>query len=132
MPPRPALAKSELEVARIVWRLGSATVRQVLEQLPKNRGLELKTVQTYLRRLEAKGYVKTRKEGRSKVYIPKIRPDRVVREVVDDFIDRMFDGEAIPLLQHLINDRGLNDKEIDRLRKMLNSLEAENDESDQS
>ena len=132
MPPRPALAKSELEVARIVWRLGSATVRQVLEQLPKNRGLELKTVQTYLRRLESKGYVKTRKEGRSKVYIPKIRPDRVVREVVDDFIDRMFDGEAIPLLQHLINDRGLNDKEIDRLRKMLNSLEAENDESDQS
>ena len=132
MPPRPALAKSELEVARIVWRLGSATVRQILEQLPKNRGLELKTVQTYLRRLEAKGYVKTRKEGRSKVYIPKIRPDRVVREVVDDFIDRMFDGEAIPLLQHLINDRGLNDKEIDRLRKMLNSLEAENDESDQS
>ncbi len=132
MPPRPALAKSELEVARIVWRLGSATVRQVLEQLPKNRGLELKTVQTYLRRLESKGYVKTRKEGRSKAYIPKIRPDRVVREVVDDFIDRMFDGEAIPLLQHLINDRGLNDKEIDRLRKMLNSLEAENDESDQS
>ena len=51
MPPRPALAKSELEVARIVWRLGSATVRQILEQLPKNRGLELKTVQTYLRRL---------------------------------------------------------------------------------
>ncbi len=132
MPPRPALAKSELEVARIVWRLGSATVRQVLEQLPKNRGLELKTVQTYLRRLEAKGYVKTRKEGRSKVYIPKIRPDRVVREGVDDFIDRVFDGEAIPLIQHLINDRGLNDKEIDRLRKMLNSLEAENDESDQS
>ncbi len=132
MPPRPALAKSELEVARIVWRLGSATVRQVLEQLPKNRGLELKTVQTYLRRLEAKGYVKTRKEGRSKVYIPKIRPDRVVREVVDDFIDRMFDGEAIPLIQHLINDRGLNDKEIDRLRNMLDSLEAENDESDQS
>lgn len=132
MPPRPALAKSELEVARIVWRLGSATVRQILEQLPKNRGLELKTVQTYLRRLESKGYVKTRKEGRSKVYIPKIRPDRVVREVVDDFIDRMFDGEAIPLLQHLINDRGLNDKEIDRLRKMLNRLEAENDESDQS
>ncbi len=132
MPPRPALAKSELEVARIVWRLGSATVRQILEQLPKNRGLELKTVQTYLRRLEAKGYVKTRKEGRSKVYIPKIRPDRVVREVVDDFLDRVFDGEAIPLLQHLIDDRGLNDKEIDRLRKMLNRLEAKNDESDQS
>ena len=130
MTPRPALAKSELEVARIVWKLGSATVRQVLEQLPLNRGLELKTVQTYLRRLESKGYVRTRKEGRSKVYIPKIRPDRVLREVVNDFMDRVFDGEAIPLLQHLINDRGLSEKEIDRLRKMLNQMEGENYESD--
>ena len=132
MPPRAAMAKSELEVARIVWKLGSATVRQVLEALPKNRGLDFKTVQTYLRRLEAKGYLKTRKEGRSKVYLPKVRPDRVVREVVDDFVNRLFDGEAIPLLQHLINDRGLSDDEIRQLRKMLNHLEAEDNESDKS
>ncbi len=132
MPPRAAMAKSELEVARIVWKLGSATVRQVLDALPKNRGLDFKTVQTYLRRLEAKGYLKTRKEGRSKVYLPKVRPDRVVREVVDDFMDRLFDGEAIPLLQHLINDRGLSDDEIRQIRKMLNHLEAEDNESDKS
>ena len=62
-------AKSELEVARIVWKLGGATVRQVLESLPKDRGLDFKTVQTYLRRLEAKGYVRTRRQGRSKVYL---------------------------------------------------------------
>ncbi len=132
MPPRAAMAKSELEVARIVWKLGSAPVRQVLDALPKNRGLDFKTVQTYLRRLEAKGYLKTRKEGRCKVYLPKVRPDRVVREVVDDFMDRLFDGEAIPLLQHLINDRGLSDDEIRQLRKMLNHLEAEDNESDRS
>ena len=125
MPPRPALAKSELEIARIVWKLGSATVREVLEQLPKDRNLDFKTVQTYLRRLESKGYFKTKKEGRSKVYLAKVRADRVVREVVDDFMERLFDGEAIPLLQHLINDRGLSDDEIRKLREMLNRLEAE-------
>ncbi len=132
MPPRPALAKSELEVARLVWRLGSATVRQVLDALPEERDVDFKTVQTYLRRLEAKGYLKTRTEGRSKVYLPRVRPDRVVREVVNDFMDRLFDGEAIPLFQHLINDRGLSDDEIGEVRKMLNLIEAENDESDQS
>ena len=58
MPPRPALAKSELEIARIVWKLGSATVREVLAELPKDRNLDFKTVQTYLRRLESKGYLK--------------------------------------------------------------------------
>ena len=124
MPPRPAMAKSELEIARIVWKLGSATVREVLEQLPKNRNLDFKTVQTYLRRLESKGYLKTKKEGRSKVYLAKVRADRVVREVVDDFMERLFDGEAIPLLQHLINDRGLSDDEIRKLREMLNRLEG--------
>jgi predicted transcriptional regulator len=126
------MAKSELEVARIVWKLGSATIRQVLNTLPKNRGLDFKTVQTYLRRLEAKGYLKTRTKGRTKVYLPKVRPDRAVREVVNDFIDRLFDGEAIPLLQHLINDRGLSDDEIRQIRKMLNHLETEHNESDKS
>ena len=52
MSKRPAAAKSELEVARIVWQLGQASVRQVLEALPADRGLDFKTVQTYLRRLE--------------------------------------------------------------------------------
>lgn len=131
MPPRPAMAKSELEIARIVWKLGSATVREVLEQLPKNRNLDFKTVQTYLRRLESKGYLKTKKEGRSKVYLAKVRADRVVREVVDDFMERLFDGEAIPLLQHLINDRGLSDDEIRKLREMLNRLEGEQNDSRQ-
>ena len=131
MPPRPALAKSELEIARIVWKLGSATVREVLEQLPKKRNLDFKTVQTYVRRLESKGYFKTKKEGRSKVYLAKVRADRVVREVVDDFMDRLFDGEAIPLLQHLINDRGLSDDEIRKLREMLNRLEGEQNDSRQ-
>ncbi len=131
MPSRPALAKSELEIVRIVWKLGSATVREVLEQLPQNRNLDFKTVQTYLRRLESKGYLKTKKEGRSKVYLAKVRADRVVREVVDDFMERLFDGEAIPLLQHLINDRGLSDDEIRKLREMLNRLEGEQNDSRQ-
>ncbi len=52
---RPALAKSELELARIVWELGEATVRQVYEALPAERKLDFWTVQTYLRRLKAKG-----------------------------------------------------------------------------
>ena len=74
MSKRPVLAKSELEIARIVWGLGQATVRQVVDALPEKRGLDFKTVQTYLRRLEAKGYVKTVRDGRSNVYKPIIRP----------------------------------------------------------
>ena len=132
MSPLPALPRSELEVARIVWRLGSATVRQVLEELPEKRGLDFKTVQTYLRRLEAKGFLSAKRQGRSKVYRSRLRPAKVVREMIDDFLDRMFDGEAMPLLQHLIHDRGLSEEEVEQLRQLLNRLERENDEPDKS
>jgi BlaI family transcriptional regulator, penicillinase repressor len=119
---RPPLPKSELEIARIVWNLKEATVRQVCEALPADRELDFWTVQTYLRRLKAKGYLKTRRKGRTNVYSPRISPERVVGEVVVDFLDRMFDGEALPLVNHLIQDRGLTDDEIDRLQRTLDAM----------
>ena len=124
MPKRTPLAKSELEIARIVWDLGDATVRQVADALPAKRTLDYWTVQTYLRRLKAKGYLRTRREGRSDVYSPRIRPGQVVREMLDDFLERVFDGQALPLFQHVINDRGLSDDEIEQLQQALDQLKA--------
>ena len=121
---RPALAKSELEVAKIVWDLGEATVRQVFEQLPKSRCVDFWTVQTYLRRLKAKGYLATRREGRNNVYRPIVRPQKVVRDVMNDLIHRLFDGEVLPLFHHLIKDRGLTDDEINQLQNTLDELKA--------
>ncbi|HEX7377914.1 MAG TPA: BlaI/MecI/CopY family transcriptional regulator [Pirellulales bacterium] len=122
MAKRPPLAKSELELARIVWRLGEATVRQVLEALPRERGLDFATVQTYLRRLEAKGYLRAEQRGRTNVYRSRVQPDRVLGEVVKDFLDRVFDGNPLPLVEHLIQDRGLTDEEIERLQRTLDAL----------
>ncbi|HWB08079.1 MAG TPA: BlaI/MecI/CopY family transcriptional regulator [Pirellulales bacterium] len=122
MPRRPPLAKSELELARIVWRLGEATVRQVLEELPRERGLDFATVQTYLRRLEAKGYLRVSQRGRTNVYSSRVEPDRVLGEVVRDFLDRVFDGRPLPLVQQLITDPDLSDEEIDELQRTLDQL----------
>jgi BlaI family transcriptional regulator, penicillinase repressor len=125
MAKRPVPARSELEVARVVWDLGSATVRQVLDALPKERELDFKTVQTYLRRLAVKGYLRTRREGRTMIYSPRVRPNRVIGEVVDDLMNRLFDGEVFPLFQHLIEDRGISDDETRQLRELLDRLERE-------
>jgi BlaI family penicillinase repressor len=122
MPKRPALSKSELEIARIVWNLGEATVRQVADALPEDREIDFWTVQTYLRRLAAKGYLRTRREGRNNVYSPSVRPRTVVHEVVDDLINRVFDGHALSLFQHLINERGLSEQEVDQLQKSLDEM----------
>jgi len=123
MSKRPAVAKSELEVARIVWELGEASVRQVLDALPGERNLDFKTVQTYLRRLAAKGYLRTRRDGRTNIYLPRVRPQQVVREVIDDLLKLLFGGESLPLFQHLIQDRGLTSAELDKLRVMLDEME---------
>ena len=116
------LPKSELEIARIVWKLGEATVRQVADELP--RDVDFWTVQTYLRRLAEKGYLKKRKEGGANVYSAAVKPDSVVSEALNDLVERLFDGEALPLFQHLISDRGLSRDEIDQLQSTLDQLKA--------
>lgn len=128
MTTRPSLAKSELETARVLWELGEATVREVHESFPPGRDVDFTTVQTWLRRLEAKGYVKVRMQGRTRVYAPRIRPRTVIRETVDDLVDRLFAGEQLPLMRHLIEDRGVSGDELAELRAMLDRLEEEQNE----
>lgn len=128
MPDRPALSRGEMEVARVLWQLGSATVRQVHEAFPSDREIDFTTVQTYLRRLEEKGYLRVRKEGRARVYSPRVKPRTVIRETVNDLLDRLFGGDALPLMQHLIEDRGIGGSEIEQLRELLDRLEGAGDE----
>jgi predicted transcriptional regulator len=118
----PPLPKSELEVARIVWNLGQATVRDVAETLPGDRQLDFFTVQTYLRRLTDKGYLKVRKKGRTNVYSQKVAPARVIRQVVDDFLHGVFGGEAVPLLHHLIHEKHISDEDLDQLQAALDEI----------
>ena len=125
MAPRQALSKGELEVARLLWQLGEATVRQVHEAFAADRQMDFATVQTYLRRLETKGYVRGRMQGRSRVYAPKVKPRTVIRETIDDLLDRLFAGEALPLVRHLIEDRGITAADIAELRALLDRLEKD-------
>lgn len=120
---RRPLSKGELQVARILWELGRATVRQVHDALPADRKIDFTTVQTYLRRLEAKGYARARLTGRTRVYAPKVQPRTVIRETLDDLINRLFGGETLPLMRHLIEDRGISDDELTELRELLDRLE---------
>ncbi|WP_010583367.1 BlaI/MecI/CopY family transcriptional regulator [Schlesneria paludicola] len=119
MAAKPALSKAEMEVARIVWDLGRATVRDVCEVLSATRSVEYKTIQTFLRRLETKGCLKAERIDRSIVYSPRTRPQKVIRDAVADFVNRLFGGEALPLLEHVIQEQGLSPDELRQLRKML-------------
>jgi predicted transcriptional regulator len=114
-----------MEVAQIVWRLGHARVRDVVDAFPPERAMDFSTVQTYLRRLKAKGYLQTTREGRADVYSPAVKPQSVIRDAIADFLNRTFGGEALPLVEHLIEERGLSEGEIDQLQARLDALKAE-------
>jgi BlaI family transcriptional regulator, penicillinase repressor len=125
MAQRPALSKAEMEVVQIVWNLGTATVRQVFEAFPASRRPDFTTVQTYLRRVETKGYLKSHRDGRALVYRSRVQPDQVIRETVGDLVNRLFDGEIVPLLHHLIRDRSIGKEDIRQLREMIDRWEGE-------
>lgn len=119
---RAALSKGEMEVARILSDLKRATVREVHDSFPAERAIDFTTVQTYLRRLEAKGYAKAELDGRTRVYTPRVKLRTVIRETLDDLIDRLFGGEALPLVRHLIEERGVSDDELAELRQLIERL----------
>lgn len=120
---RPGLSKAEAEVARVVWKLGEGRVRDVADALAEaGRKMDFATVQTYLRRLKAKGYLRTRREGRADVYVAAVKPGHVMREVVGDFVKRIFGGEKLPLMQQLIEDEDLSDDEIEQLQRALEAM----------
>lgn len=123
MAERPPLSKGEMEIARTLWDIGPATVREVHESVSENRTIDFSTVQTYLRRIESKGYANSKLNGRVRTYSSKTKPGTVIRETVDDLVDRLFGGEAMPLVRHLVEDRGIDAAEIAELRELIDRLE---------
>lgn len=125
---KPALSKSEMEIARLLWEIGPATVREIHEEVCKSRQADFATIQTFLRRMESKGYATSKLEGRTRIYSAKTRPRTVIRETVDDLIERLFGGETMPLVKHLIEERGIEASDISELRKLVDRLERDNNQ----
>jgi predicted transcriptional regulator len=123
MPKSAKLSPGEMIVARAVWELGEAAVGAVHEQVAAREDMDYATVQTYLRRLETKGCLTSRRDGRTKIYRPKVAAKRVVRDAVSDLVRRLFDGEVLAMMNHLVRDQGLTQNDIKELRRMLDKMD---------
>ncbi len=108
---------------KIVWRGGRTTVRDVYEALRERRKVAYTTVLTMMKILETKGYLTKDREERAHVYRPARPENAVVRSMVREFVDRVFNGSARPLLLHLVKDRRLSQEELDELARLLKEAE---------
>jgi BlaI family penicillinase repressor len=114
------LTELELEIMKVVWDYDSVTVRDVYETLLKRRKVAYTTVMTMMKILEEKKYLKKDQTDRAHVYRPAQPRRQVIGAMVRDFVNRVFNGSAEPLLVHLVEEHNLSKKdlaEIARIRK---------------
>ena len=122
-PKSDTLTGQELEIMKVIWPRGQATVREVYDDLRAGREIAYTTVQTMMNILETKGHLKREAGEKAHVYSP-VRPqDAVVKSMVREFVDRVFDGSARPLLVHLLKEKGLTARERRELQKLLDKEE---------
>jgi predicted transcriptional regulator len=109
----------ELELLKVVWARGQATVREVFQDLSQQRKIAYTTVLTMMGILEHKGHLEKIAGERAYIYRP-IRPkDKVVKGMVEEFVNRVFSGSAKPLLVHLVQDPSIPTEDLAEIEKLL-------------
>ena len=113
------LGELQRAVMEQVWALGEASVHQVRKKLSKKKKLAYTTILTALQKLEKAGWLEHRNEGKTYVYLPTRTREEAGAKSVRKFMERMFDGDALLMFQHLMRQSRLSDDELMELRKMI-------------
>lgn len=113
------LADLQYAIMRVLWSEGEATVAKVQEALADERGLALTTIATMLTKMEKKGVVAHRSEGRQFVYRPLISEKQVHRTMVAELTDRLFQGDFKALVSHLLTEQEIDASELKRLKALI-------------
>jgi BlaI family transcriptional regulator, penicillinase repressor len=119
-PKSPTLTAHELELMKIVWRHEQpVTVRDVYEELREQRPVAYTTVLTNMKTLEQKGYLRASQQDRAHMYRPARPKHEVIRQMVRDFVTRVFNGAGQPLVVHLLEDDRLSQEDLREITRMM-------------
>src|SRR5262245_31145768 len=118
------LTQVELELMTVLWRLGSGTVGEVIEELPEDRRLAYTSVSTILRILEKKGVLVSRQKGRGHLYVPLVGRQEYEAWSVRDLVARLFDGAPAALVRTLLESETLTTGDRRAIRALLDEKGA--------
>ena len=121
------LGDLQLAIMRVLWNRGQATVAEVHETLEPERGLALTTIATMLTKMEKKGVVDHHAEGRRFIYRPLVSESQVRRSMVADLTSQLFRGDVTALVNHLLSEHEIDDRELTQLQELI-SVRAEEEE----
>lgn len=112
------LTQRELDIMSVLWELGEATVTEVRDRVDPT--LAYTSISTMIRTLEMKGYVSHRRgDGKTHVYFPVIGAEEAGETVLGRVLDKIYGGSPIKLLAHLVDQKRLSEKELQRMRELL-------------
>ncbi len=118
------MTESELEVMKVLWKLGSATSAQIIENLEYNSDWKPKTIQTLITRLVAKDAIEVDKSNKkSYLYFPKISEEQYKSYANDSFLKKLYNGSINLMLSSFIKDKKLSKDDINDLKKLLDEDE---------
>jgi BlaI family penicillinase repressor len=123
--PLPPLSPAETEIFRLVCEHRKAAVQDICNALPPERNITYATVQTLLRRLEKKGYLTHSVRGRAHIFEPAVRRQDVIGTAVKSFLDRLFGGDVVPLIQYLAEHDHITHEDLEKLRHILGEDKSE-------
>ena len=119
-PKSSTLTANELELMKIVWSHDDAvTVRDVYEELRTTRPVAYTTVMSSLKTLEQKGHLTATQQDRAYVYRPVQPRQQVIKEMVREFVNRVFNGSTRPLVVHLLEEQAITETELREIRRKL-------------
>jgi len=118
-------------IMRVLWRNKEATTAAVHAALRQERPLAPTTIATMLRKMEDKGVVSHRQQGRQFVYRPTVTEGAVKRSMVNEVVDRLFGGDPAALVSHLVSDHEIEADELERLSKLLGAAQEEDGRDDE-
>lgn len=118
-PRSPTLTDGELKLMRVLWEKGTATVHDIIRTLADRPKPAYNTVQTMLRILESKGYVRHTKEGRAFIFAPTIDRSDAQRSALKSLVNRFFEGSPRLLVLNLLDDQDLSEDALEQIRERL-------------
>jgi len=118
-PKSKTLTDQELEIMKVVWKLGPVTVRNVYEALLAERRIAYTSVMTMMKIMTDKRHLKRRLDDRTYVYEATRPKSQVLMELVGDFLGRVFDGSAQPLVLYLARNRLVSKKELEEILRLV-------------
>jgi len=121
------LTEAELRLMDVLWQQGPSTVQQVLEALPGKSPLAYNSVLTTIRILEKKAYVRHIKDGRAYIYRALVEREEASRSEIRHLAHRFFQNSHEMLVLNILEERGVDAEELNRLRQLLEQTQPDGD-----